>query len=345
MSSLKASLSSLRALDPSPRLQVSLLLFAMAIGVGTVGYWLIEDLAPIDAFYQTIITLSTVGFQEVQPFTTAGKVFTSFLILTGVGTVLYTLTLIVQEAVESDFRSRLYLRRENISIEDLEGHAIICGFGRVGQEIGREFNERGLEFVVVDDRASQVEVARRFGYLVVEGDATEDLTLNRAGLHRAKTLLAASDSDSGNTFITLAAKSISPGCLVVARAALPHNEEKLWLAGADRVISLYKIGGRRMVLSALLAMDFMDTLASGRHGDLVLAEFEVIDENGLADSTCGEMVGGTNSATLLGVRRSDGELIVGPPNDRVLHVGDTVIALAEEQDIATIQSSGLNSAH
>ena len=334
----------LRAIGPSPRLQVSLLLFFLAIAMGTGGYWLIEDMRPIDAFYQTVITLSTVGFNEIKPFSTEGKIFTSVLIVVGVGTVLYTLTLIVQEAVEGDFRSKLYLRRENMRIEDLESHAIICGFGRVGQEIAREFRERGLDFVVVDDRLSQVDIARGFGYLVVEGDATEDLTLNRAGIHRARTLLAASDSDSGNTFITLAAKSISPSCLVVARAALPHNEEKLRLAGADRVISLYKIGGRRMVLSALqpMAMDFMDTLASGRHGDLVLAEFEVNDQNGLEGSTCGEMLRGTNSATLLGVRRADGELIVGPTDDRNLEAGDIVIALAEEEDIATIQSMGMN---
>ena len=310
--------------------------------IGTVGYWLIEDLSPVDAFYQTIITLSTVGFSEAHPFSTGGKVFTSFLIVIGVGAVLYTLTLIVQEAVESDIGSRLFLRRERMQIEELADHAIICGFGRVGQEIAREFHERGLDFVVIDDRSSQVELARRFGYLVVEGDATEDLTLNRAGIHSAKTLLAASDSDSGNTFITLAAKSISPRCFVVARAALPHNEEKLQLAGADRVISLYQIGGRRMVLSALqpYAVDFMDTIASGRHGDLVLAEFEVNENNGLGESTCGQMVQGTKSATLLGVRTSDGTLIVGPPNDRVLRTGDIVMMLAEEEDIAALQSFG-----
>ena len=330
----------LKALRPSRRLQGALLLLFAAMAMGTVGYWVIEDYSLVDAFYQTIITLSTVGFDEIQPFSTAGKIFTSFLILFGVGTVLYTLTLIVQEAVESDVRSQLYLRREHMQIEELEGHAIICGFGRVGMEIAREFRERGLDFVVIDDMAAQVDIARGFGYLVLEGDATEDRILNQAGITRAKTLLAASDSDSGNTFITLAAKSINPSCLIVARAAAPHNEEKLKLAGADRVISLYQIGGRRMVLSALqpMAMDFMDTLASGRHGDLVLAEFEVSEQNGLSNSTCGDMLRGTNGATLLGVRRANGELIVGPPDDSVLRTGDIVIALAEEEDIATIQS-------
>jgi voltage-gated potassium channel len=342
MSGFIIRLAYIRALRPSPRLRLSLLLFGVALTMGTVGYWLIEDFTLVDAFYQTVITLSTVGFAETEPFDTAGKIFTSFLIVFGVGTVLYTLTLLVQEAVESDVRSKLYLRREHMNIEELEGHAIICGFGRVGMEIAREFRERGLDFVVIDDRPSQVDIARGFGYLVLEGDATEDFTLNRAGIHRAKTLLAASDSDSGNTFITLAAKSISPSCIVVARAALPHNEEKLRLAGADRVISLYQIGGRRMVLSALqpMAMDFMDTLTSGRHGDLVLAEFEVNEQNGLSECTCATMLRGTNGATLLGVRRANGELIVGPPDDCVLMTGDIVIALAEEEDIATIQSLG-----
>lgn len=326
---------------PSPRLRMAVGLFVIAIAGGTIGYMAIEDMSFLDALYQTITTISTVGFSEVQPLTTAGRIFTSVLIVFGVAAFFYAATVAVQEAIEGDIRSRLYLRRERMKIDELRNHAIICGFGRVGQEIAREFQERGVKFVIIDNTPSAVDRARSFGYLVVEGDASDEHALNQAGIANARTLLAASDSDSGNTFITLAAKSMNPSCYIVARVAYPHNEEKLRLAGADRVLSLYKIGGRRMVLSALqpLAADFMDTLAAGRHGDLILAEFEINEQNGLAGASCGEMIRGTTNATLLGVRLRDGSLIVGPPNQHILQDGDIVIMLAEEKDIATLQAA------
>jgi voltage-gated potassium channel len=256
----------------------------------------------------------------------------------GVGSVLYTLTMVVQEALEGDIRSRFYERRMTMQIEDLEGHYILCGFGRVGQEIARELRERGAPFVVIESTHDQLERARAFGYLVIEGDASSDLILNRANIQRARAILAASDSDAGNTYITLTAKSMNPHCFVVARVAYPHNEEKLRLAGADRVVSVYSMGGRRMVLSAIqpLAADFMDTIAAGRHGDLLLAEFEANERNGLAGRTCGDLLSGTRSARLLGIRHRQGSLAVGPPHDAILHDGDIVIVLAEEGDIAAM---------
>lgn len=330
----------LDALKPSVRLRVALSLFASVIVTGTAGYMLLAGMSFIDALYQTVITLSTVGYRELKPFDTSEKLFTIFLILTGVGSALYTLTLIVQEALEGDVRSRFYLRRMQMQIDEMRDHYILCGFGRVGQEIARELCERGVDFVVIDQTPEAVERARAFGYKVIEGDASDDRTLNLAGLVRARCLLAASDSDSGNTYITLTAKSVNPNCFIVARAALPYNEEKLRLAGADRVISLYSMGGRRMVLSALqpLAADFMDTLAAGRHGDLLLAEFEVNAQNGLAGKTCGALIEGATNATLLGIRHRSGKLEVGPRNDTMLHEGDIVIVLAEESDIAALSA-------
>jgi len=337
-------LRALRALAPSPRLRVGLGLVFAAIATGTAGFMFIAGYSFLDALYQSVTTLSTVGFNEVEPFGAAEKLFAIFLILFGVGAVLYTFSMIVQEALEGDLRSRFYQRRMELEIEHLEGHYVLCGFGRVGQEIARELRERRVDFVIIEQTPEQSARARAFGYMVIEGDASEELTLNKAGLHRARCLLAASDSDAGNTYITLTAKSINPRCFVVARAGFPYNEEKLKLAGADRVISLYSMGGRRMVLSALqpLAADFMDTLAAGRHGDLLLAEFEVNEENGLAGRTCGELTAGAASATLLGVRHRQGTLVVGPRNDQVLHDGDIVIVLADESDIAALSAHGHN---
>lgn len=322
------------------RLRVALGALLGVIAIGTSGYMLITDMSPVDALYQTVTTLTTVGFREVKPFGTGSKLFTIALSLVGVGAVLYALTLVIQQALEGDLRSRFYLRRMQMKIEDLSDHYVLCGFGRVGQEIARELAERGVKFVVIDQTLETAERARAFGYFVVNGDASDERVLTQAGISRARCLLAASDSDSGNTYITLTAKAINPACFVVARVARPHNEEKLRLAGADKIISLYSLGGRRMVLSALqpLAADFMDTLASGRTGDLVLAEFEASRTNGLAGKSVAEVLSGLRNANLLGVRQSAGPLVVGPREEFVLGEGDILIILAEEGDIASMQA-------
>ena len=335
-------LSWLRTIPLSPQLERAIALVASAVVVGTAGYMAIGGMGFLDALYQTVTTLSTVGFREVEPFGTEEKIFTIFLVFFGVGAVLYTLTLMVKETLEGDIRSRFYQRRMQMEINRLEDHYILCGFGRVGQEIARELQERGLPFVVIEKTPEEMERAKAFGYLVIEGDATEERVLVMAGLPQARALLAASDTDAGNTYITLTARNISPSVFIVARAASPHNEEKLRLAGADRVLSLYSLGGRRMVLLALqpLAADFMDTLATGRHGDLVLAELPVTGTSGLSGMTCGQLTAGAPAASLLGVRQVDGTIIVGPRDSCVLHDGDIVIVLAEEPEIAAL-SSGL----
>ena len=322
----------------SRRVGVALSLVAAVIAVGTGGYMSLANMSFIDALYQTVTTLSTVGFREVAPFGTAEKIFTVFLILVGVGTVLYTLTSIVQEALEGDFRSRFYMRRIQLEIEQLRGHYVLCGFGRVGTEIARELRERRVPFVVIDQTPEEVVRAKAFGYLVIEGDASSERVLVQAQISSARCLLAASDSDAGNTYITLTARNMNPNLFIVARVGYPQNEEKLRLAGADRVISLYSMGGRRMVLSAIQprAADFMDTIASGRTGDLVLAEFEVDARSGLAGQTAREVIAGARNATLLAIRHRNGDFVVGPREDEPLHEGDIVIAMAEEEDIAKL---------
>lgn len=332
-------LVSLLAVFPR-RLQFALAWFTAVVLIGTAGYMLLTDMSFVDALYQTVTTLSTVGFRELAPFDTATKLFTIALILVGVGTVLYTLTLIIEQALEGDLKSRFHLRRTMMQIEALSDHYVLCGFGRVGQEIARELRERGVPFVIIEQTPEEVERAMAFGYLVIQGDASDERILNKANLRSARCLLAASDSDAGNTYITLTAKSINPGCFIVARCGLPHNEEKLRLAGADRVLSLYSLGGRRMVLAALqpLAADFMDTIAAGRHGDLLLAEFEVTGKSGFSGAPIDELFRRGSTATVLGVRHPDGRLEVAPPPGSCLSEGDIVIVMAEERDIAALRA-------
>jgi len=310
-------------------------LFLVLLAFGVVGYALIEDWSLLDALYMTVTTVSTVGFREVEPLSEGGKIFTLFLIVFGVGVFFYAFTAVVQIAVEGEIGRLLGVTRMKAKIGGLTGHYILCGFGRVGEEISRELKERGTPFVIVDSNPEALQRARRYRYLLIEGDATSDVTLQEAGISRAACLLAASDSDSGNTYIILTARALNPVIFIVARVGQPANEPKLRRAGADRVISPYLLAGRRMVLSALqpLMLDFVDTLARGRHGEQILAELEVTEDSCLAALPVSEVHSLCPSAAILGIQKEDGRLIVTPRPEDVLAVGDRLMVFGEEEEL------------
>ena len=311
-------------------------LFLSLLGLGTAGYMLIEGWSFLDALYMTVTTVTTVGFREIRPLDTGGRIFTIILVLFGVGAAFYILTALVQTVVEGELGLALGVRRMKARIDALRDHYILCGFGRVGKEIARELTARRVPFVIVESNAEALARARSGEYLVVDGDASVDATLEEAGVRRARCLLAASDSDSGNTYITLTAKAMNPDLFVVARVGRPANEDKLRRAGADRVISPYLIGGRRMALSALqpIMVDFMDTLIRGRRGEQIMVELEVTPDSALVGISLREALNLSQGVTVLGLhRRSGGTVTVGPRLDEVLDVGDRLMLLGEEEDL------------
>src|SRR6266508_2475744 len=218
--------------------------------IGTAGYMILEGWSFIDALYMSVITLTTVGFREVRPLDTSGKVFTMIFTVSGVGAVFYAFLSLFQFLLEGELGTLLGVQRMKGQIERVRDHYILCGFGRVGEEIAREFVARDLPFVVVENNPEAIERARRRGYLLLVGDATSDAILKEAGIDRATCLLAASDSDAGNTFIVLTAKALNPSLFLVSRAAQPDSEPRMIRAGANRVFSPYVIAGRQMALSA-----------------------------------------------------------------------------------------------
>ncbi|MHB8377600.1 MAG: potassium channel family protein [Dehalococcoidia bacterium] len=323
--------------DPRARLLAGLAIFAALLAAGTAGYMTIERWSFMDALFMTVTTVTTVGYREVRPLDTAGRVFTIGLVLFGVGTAFYLLTTLVALVIEGDLSAALGMTRMKGRIEQLRDHHILCGFGRVGEEIAREFDERGMAFVVVETNAAALTRANAAGFLVVEGDAASDDVLLLAGVRRAKTLLAASDSDSGNTYITLTAKALNPDVFVVARAGKPESEARARRAGADRTISPYAIGGRRMALSAIQPniVDFMDTLSVGRNAEQILAEVEITAGSGLFGLYVRHVLE-SSRVTVLGLRRAGGELIVGPREDVRLEAGDRLILAGLEAEITEL---------
>jgi len=326
-------------LTPWQRLMVGGLAASLLTVAGVAGYMLIEGFGFFDAVYQTVTTITTAGFGEVEPLSTEGRAFTLALIIAGIVIILYVLTGVMQIAVEGELENLLGTRRARGRMKRLSNHHILCGFGRVGEEIAREFVSRNAPFVVVETNPEAIERARRKRYLVLVGDATLDPVLREAGAERAACLLAASDSDANNTFIVLAARALNPGLFVVARAAFPESEPRMLRAGAERVFSPYTIAGQQMALSALhpVVVEFIDTLATRRKGAPILAEIDVSEVSDLAGRTIHDVLHRFPSVVVLGRENAAGGLRVGPPSDTELRLGDRVIVMGQEEELEAIR--------
>jgi len=315
------------------RIPIIALLFVTLIGA--VGYTLLLDVSLLDGLYQSVITLSTVGFEELRTFDDVTKVFTIGLVFIGVGTVFYTITMAAATVVEGDLRRQFRRRVMMRHIDGMRDHVVVCGYGRVGEEIAGMLRERNRAFVVIDNSEEAMHRAEQDGCPVVLADAQDESALVKAGVERASALVAATTSDALNTYITLTARKLNGEICIIARSEKREAAEKLMLAGATRVISPYAIGARRMALSAMQPMmaDFMDELATGRHGNLMIAELEVEEGSSIDGAALATAFANAPTTAVLAIRRSDQSLVLAPRGSDLLHAGDIVIAMAEQGDI------------
>ena len=329
---LSAALASL----PNHLLAAASLLVILPI-VGTLGYMIIEGWSFLDALYMAIITITTIGFKEVRPLDDGGRVFTIVLAIGGVGAIFYGLIAMFRFLLEGELATLLGVQQMKENIQDLRDHYILCGFGRVGEEVAREFLARNTQFVIVESNPESVARARQRDYLLLEGDATGDPTLIEAGIGRARCVLAASDSDSDNTFIVITAKALNPDVFVVARAGQHESEPRMLRAGADRVFSPYIAAGRHMALSALqpILIGLVDT-TDEQDGAGVLAEIEITGDRGLAGRSIAEVLEASPTTVVLGIQNSTGEISVGPSPESVLAKGDKLILIGREEELASI---------
>ena len=306
------------------------------LAAGTVGYTAIGRHDLFNAFYETIVTLATAGIQPEQSASTGARILTIALLLFGGGVLVYTVGTVARLALEGEFASYFGGQRMRGRIDRLENHFIICGLGRVGAEVAAEFTARSLPFVAIDSDPRAIQRATVRGYLAIEGDATLDETLDAAGVRRARCLVAASDSDANNTYITLSAKTLKEGIYVVTRTAQPENVRKLRQAGADRVISPYAIAGRHIALAAVqpLLMDIMEAPDGGI--DLVVAQLYIQPGSEFAGKPISEVLAECSTVTVLGLRRAGGGVEVGPPPSEALNAGDELIVMGAERELEGI---------
>jgi voltage-gated potassium channel len=242
------------------RVLPALYVLVIIIGSGVAGYMVIERWSFIDALYMTILTITTVGYGEVHTLSQGGRVFSVVLMIGGAAGAVYILSLFIQYLLEGHFGITLRRRRMKTEIAKLKEHFILCGYGRMGQEIAHTFNGEGIPFVVIENSQESAARAGEDGYLCLQGDATSDEVLKEARIESAHGLVAAVGSDVDNTYITLSARGLCPDLFITARACSPGVEVKLKRAGANRVVSPHSIGARRMAMLALhsAAVDFKE---------------------------------------------------------------------------------------
>ena len=315
------------------------LIFVAIVVVGSVGYVVIEGWSWIDAFYMAIITVTTVGFGEVHPLTSAGRLFTSVLVVLGVAAITYSFTALANYLIAGELGDVLEEFRMKRKIEALHGHYLICGFGRVGQQVCARLVQEGRSFVVVDKESHAIERARVLGYPVVEGDAGDDEILCQAGILRAKGLVAAVESDAANLFVVLTARTLKPDLYVVARADSEGSIRKLEVAGADRVLSPYSLGGR-LIAQTLLRPDVVDFLEAVMYDEslhLFLEDLAVGVGSSLAACTVGDAgIRETTGVNILGLKHGD-DVLVSPDSDHRLYPGDVLVALGTRQQLEELE--------
>ena len=309
------------------------------IVVGTIGFTLLLDESVFNALFRTINTIYTAGLFDA-PASTGAKAFTLFLVVGGVALFLYVFALIIELAVSGAIGGAWQKRRVRRAVDRLKNHYIICGYGRVGRRIAEEFGQLGLTYVVVDMSPDALKVAREREDLVIEGAGTEAGVLSEAGVEHARGLVASSDSDVDNLYITLSAKAARPDLLVVARASTADAADKLRLAGAERVVQPYATAGLEMakLVAKPQVAAFLDIVTSAGGPDLSMEEIEVTAASGQAGQSIRSLrIRHETGALVIAVRKRDGSFDATPSPDATLDIGDVLIAVGAVAELQRLE--------
>ena len=315
------------------------MILVLVVGVilcGTVGYSLIEGWSILDSLYMTIITLSTVGFKEVQPLSVGGRIFTIIVVVFGVGGAAYTVSVIGRWLIEGELRQIFGRRKMEKQLKDLKDPYIVCGYGRVGEQVCKEFCARKVPLVVIEKNPEKIEQLQGKGILAVEGDCTDDLILESAGIKRAKAIVSTIASESENVFVTLSARQINPDIFITARAESSSAEKKLIRAGADKVVSPHEIGGMRMALVTLRPdiVDFMRVVGGDEKTGFTIDKIEVFPGSRIANTLLKDSpIRCELGILVVGIRKKGKEMIFNPSPDTRIEAGDILIVIGENKNL------------
>jgi voltage-gated potassium channel len=312
-------------------------LLTLTLG-GALGYVAIEEMRFLDALFMTMITLSTVGYGEVQPLSDAGQWYTMALIAVGVGLVFYT----VVEAAAFLLEGRLvdlWGRRNSMrTIDAMYGHVLICGFGRLGRAVAEQLAASGTPFVVIDPAPGAQHACEARGWPFLEGSALDDDTLTAAGIARARALVAAIGSDADNVFIALSAREHNPALQIHARAETDEGVRRLQRAGAGQVVSPYQLGGSRIANAIVRpgVVEFLQLSDAGTGNEIDLEEVPLHEASAAAGLRLGELPDRGVRVSVVAIKHGDETLKLQPGPDHELNAGDRLIALGDRENLARL---------
>ena len=319
---------------------ISIALSLVLIGLGSVGYMLIEGWSFMDAFYMTIITLATVGYGEVHKVGFEGRLFTVVLILLGVGYFLYVAGHIIQFLVEGRIRLVLGRRKLDNQINRLKGHYIICGYGRIGRVLARFLIARYIDVVVIEHDQDRVAKMDEDGILYLIGEATDEAVLQRAGIQRAKGIVTAVATDADNVFLVLIAKQLNPELFIVARASQNSAKKTLMAAGADKVISPYDLGARRMAHAILrpTVIRFLEMAFADESVDIQIEELRVGSASRMVGLTMKDSgIRQDYDLMIIVIRKADESMTFNPKADTVIEAGDVMVVVGRAKSIKQLE--------
>jgi voltage-gated potassium channel len=315
---------------------------AVVLIVSTVGYVLIEGASWFDAFYMAVITVTTVGYGEVFPLDTAGRVFTIFVTLFGVGTILYVASLLAEYVLSGQLGGMIGQRRMNRQIAGLNGHYVVCGYGRTGRRVSDELRREGRGVIVVDASEQKVGQAIVDGFSAVLGDTGNDDVLRQAGIERAAGLVAAVSPDSDVLMTVLSARALNKGLSIVAKADFEDSESKMKAAGADRVISVYRIAGHRMaqmVIRPDLA-DFLEVVLTDHEVEIEMDMVKLAEDSPYDELTLGQSgLQERTTANIVGIRKHGGGLTAQATSGTKLNSGDVLLAIGTLRQLEDLKKA------
>jgi voltage-gated potassium channel len=332
-------------LTPSARFLSAVLLLGLLVAGGTIGYSRIEGWDARDSFYMTVITITTTGFGEVRPLTPQGRSFTIALLASSVLTLGYAVTALIGFVFEGQMLASLRERRMKRDLRLIKGHYIICGGGNVGRAVAGEFQRERVRFLVIERSLEHSELARDPRVLCLEGDATDDELLKRAGIERARGLVSALPEDEANVFVVLTARQLNPALTIAAQASDERTGRKLVKAGADRVISHKQIAGRRLASLILhpSLVNFLDEMLGGGELGMRIEEVQVPGDSPLVGQALRETgIGRHTGAIIVGIVNAAGRLRVNPSDETTLSAvhlsaGETLVVLGSGEQLKRLR--------
>jgi voltage-gated potassium channel len=328
-------------MTPTRRFALALSLVVLMTVIGAIGYMLIEHWSVLDAFYMSVITISTVGFGEVKPLSPAGRLFTIGLIVTGVGSAIYLFSVIGELVVEGRLREFLGKSAMNRKIHNLEQHVIICGYGRFGRAVVEELTGKAVPMVVIEvDLAKQWELDA-VGALHVLGSALEDAVLDDAGVGTARAIIVATGSDADNVYITLSAREKNPKILIYARGDSDAGLRRLKLAGADQVVAAYQWAGMRIAASIVRpsVVDFLQLSVPGSESEVDLEEIRISPASPAAGMSIAAVEQQNPRLRIVAMKRNDQRLEMIPAPETKVEPGDLLVVIGESESLKRLASA------